>query len=202
MRVAPIFFLYLLFISQLLLSCNGDSEKLPVSNEAVASQELLALIANGNSLFDAQKLDSAFYSYNKAKTLAIKENNYKKTVSCIANIAEIQQIYADYVNSEETCIEALPYLNKIKDPNYAWNIYITLGVNYLHNYNYSEALRYFNKAYNLDTDQQRKLDIKNNIAVVYIAQEQFDKSIEILLGLLDMLRNMYKLPIVLQSRSK
>ncbi|WP_432221017.1 tetratricopeptide repeat-containing sensor histidine kinase [Flavobacterium sp. TMP13] len=179
MRVAPIFFLYLLFISQLLLSCNGDSEKLPVSNEAVASKELLALIQIGDSLYDSQKFDSSYYYFTKAKSIALNEKNIKKIVYCIFNMADINQKQGDYISSESAATEALPYLKEIKNPNYAWNIYVILGVNYLHKYDYNKSLLYYEKAYQLKTDKLRKLNTQNNKAVVYMEQGSYDSAIEI-----------------------
>ncbi|MDI6046342.1 tetratricopeptide repeat-containing sensor histidine kinase [Flavobacterium yafengii] len=77
-------------------------------------------------------------------------------------------------------MEAIPFLEKTTNPKYKWNIYTIIGINYLYAYDYENALYYYNKALNLKTDELRKSDTKNNIAVIYMEKEDYNLAIRIL----------------------
>lgn len=181
MRTAPTIFIYLLLIiTFFFFSCTTKKKETVVqSKEKISSTELLKLISIADEFYDTAKHDSAFHFYNKAKIIATSEQNHKKLVYCIFSLADIQRTKGDYIGSEATCTEAIPHLSKIKNPNYAWNVYIILGDNFLRKYNYTSALYYFNKAYNLKIDQLRKLKTQNNIALVYNEQGRYKASIKI-----------------------
>ncbi|MBO9587028.1 MAG: ATP-binding protein [Flavobacterium sp.] len=98
-------------------------------------------------------------------------------------MSEIQQDHEDFIGSISTASETIPYLNKIKDPNYVWNIYSVLGRNYYYTYDYPTAIYYYSKAFTLKTDQINKLEAKNNIAVIYIKQHQYNKALRLFLSI-------------------
>ncbi|WP_426091809.1 hypothetical protein [Flavobacterium sp. DSR3-2] len=56
-----------------------------------------------------QKLDSAFYFYNRSKILSELENDSLIIVYNLVQMAVIQEVFGDYVGSEKNLIEALPY---------------------------------------------------------------------------------------------
>lgn len=174
----------LTFIAQLVLflslqSCQEKKQPLlPIKKNNLA--EINRLIKLGDANFDKQKYQSAFYYFNKAKSACDVKKDTAQIIHCISNLATIQQNQGDYSGSETTAIEAIPYLENNKNPNYKWNIYTILGINKLLLFDYYNALYYNNLALNLKTDNIRKTDIKNNIATVYIEIKKYDKAIKIL----------------------
>ncbi|WP_433833176.1 tetratricopeptide repeat-containing sensor histidine kinase [Flavobacterium anhuiense] len=98
-------------------------------------------------------------------------------------MSEIQQDHEDFIGSITSATEAIPYLNKIKDPNYVWNIYSVLGRNYYYTYDYPTAISYYSKAFILNTDRINKLEAKNNIAAIYIKQHEYNKALQLFLSI-------------------
>lgn len=147
-------------------------------------KEVEKLIAIADTFYDANKFDSAFYYYNKVKLIGDPKTDLRKITCALMSIAEIQQNQGDYVGSEATTTEALQYIDKIKNTRFTWSIYYMLGINYSRNYNYTNALLYYKKAYDLKTDEGRKLAVKNNIALVYVGQKKYKQAISIFESLL------------------
>ncbi|MFV8466586.1 tetratricopeptide repeat-containing sensor histidine kinase [Flavobacterium sp. LB1P62] len=166
----------LLFFSQ---SCEKKKQKNPKKKSDVT--EINRFLAIGHKHFENEEFDSSYYYYNKAKYAAEIKKDTSRIIHSIAWLAEIQRFLTDYSNSEATAVEALPFLeNNEKYPNGRWNIYNTLGNNYLYTYDNKNALYYFNKALNLKTDPIEKANMKNNIAFVYMEQNKHQDAIQIL----------------------
>jgi signal transduction histidine kinase len=134
----------------------------------------------GDKCFEKSEYDSSYYYFNKAKSACDEKKDVSKIIYSISNLATIQQNQGDYSGSETTAMEAIPFLEKTTNPKYKWNIYTIMGINYLYAYDYENALYYYNKALNLKTDELRKSDIKNNIAVVFMEKEDYNTAIKIL----------------------
>ncbi|WP_238160905.1 tetratricopeptide repeat-containing sensor histidine kinase [Flavobacterium cupreum] len=98
-------------------------------------------------------------------------------------MAEIQQNQDDFIGSENTVKEALPFLSSTKNSIYKWNIHTISGNNYINLYNYDCAFYSFNKTLHLKTDETRKLKAKSNIASVLIKQRKYNEALDILLSL-------------------
>jgi len=146
--------------------------------------EVLKLITKADSFYKNKKNpDSAFFYYNKARTNCNPKEDAKTYVYCMYCMAEIQQDHEDFIGSSTTATETISYLNKIKDPNYVWNIYSVLGRNYYYTYDYPTAVYYYSKAFTLNTDQINKLEAKNNIAAIYIKQHQYNKALQLFLSI-------------------
>jgi tetratricopeptide (TPR) repeat protein len=141
--------------------------------------EINKLLAIGHKHYENEEFDSSYYYYNKAKYAAEIKKDTSRIIHSIAWLAEIQRVLADYSSSEATAVEALPFLeNNEKYPNGRWNIYNTLGNNYLNTFDNKKALYYFNKALNLKTDAIEKAGMKNNIALVYMEQDKYLDAIQ------------------------
>ncbi|WP_235831009.1 tetratricopeptide repeat-containing sensor histidine kinase [Flavobacterium ustbae] len=136
-----------------------------------------------DSFYKKKEFDSAFYFYNKARTKCNPNRDAKKYVYCMYYMSEIQQDHEDYIGSTTTANETIPYLNKVKDPNYVWNIYSVLGRNYYYTYDYPTAVYYYSKAFTLNTDRINKLEAKNNIAAIYIKQHRYNKALQLFLSI-------------------
>ena len=173
--------LVLLTLFQLLQSC----EKKPINNPIQKSNlaEIDRLIDLGDKHFENVKYDSAYYYHNKAKSLCNLKTDNTRIIYTLARMSEIQQNQGDFSGSETTAIEALPFLNSTLDPSYECSIYNLLGIVYMKLYDYDNALYYYNKGINLKIDTIRKLKFKHNIAVVYMAKQDYNRAIQVLLPL-------------------
>lgn len=176
---SPILVLLTLFL--LLQSCEKKAINKPYKNRNLA--EIHRLIDQGDKHFENIKYDSSYYYYNKAKSLCDTKTDHTLILYCLARMSEIQQNQGDYSGSETTAIEALPFLNSTLDPSYECSIYNLLGIVYMKLYDYDNALYYYNKGINLNIDTIRKLKFKHNIAVVYMAKEDYNRAIQILVPL-------------------
>lgn len=142
--------------------------------------EINRLIALGEIKFGKLEYDSSYYFFNKAKLLCDVKKDTSKIIYSILSMANIEQNQGDYSGSESTVIEAFPFLINNPKPSHHWGVYITMGINYLQTYDYKNALYYNNLALNLKTDKFRKINAKNNIALVYMDMHNYMKAIEIL----------------------
>lgn len=132
---------------------------------------------------DHNNIDSAFFYYNKAKLICDPNTDPGNYVSILNCMAEIQSHHGDFLGSETTIKNALLYLKSVKDQTQIWNTYTILGSNALHTYNFTDAEKYFNKALNLNIDENRKSLTKSNIANLLIAQQKYAEALKIFLRL-------------------
>lgn len=144
------------------------------------SSEIKRLSDIGDIYFDTNKKDSAIFVFNKVRNLCNPDINTIDYVYALSCIAELQFSQSDYIGSEATATEALPYLKKIKNPRYSWIVYNILGLNYLNSYDDKNAILYFKKALQLKTSNWRKRLAINNLVVVYINQNKYKESLRIL----------------------
>jgi nitrate/nitrite-specific signal transduction histidine kinase len=147
------------------------------------SEEIKRLTDIADVYFDTNKQDSALYVYAKVKALCNPKINSTDYVYALSCIAEIQQDQSDYIASEASATEALPYLKEIKNPRYSWIVYNLLGINYTHTFDNKNAILYFKKAIKLKTSTWRKSLGINNLVVVYMEQRKY-KEAAILLNIL------------------
>lgn len=180
LKKSPFFhFVVLLAIILFTYSCGKKKqENVVVQKDLSAINKLLDI---GHQFFSDEKLDSSYYYFAKARSLAESKKDTSRIIHSIAWLAEIQRFLCDYSNSEATAVEAFPYIeNTTKFPNGKFNIYNTLANDYLYTYDNKNAIRYFEKAFHLEVDSIEKCNMKNNIAFVYIQQKKYDSAIKIL----------------------
>ncbi|MHC0448330.1 tetratricopeptide repeat-containing sensor histidine kinase [Flavobacterium sp. 3-218] len=171
------FSLYILLVFMFFFACeNKKKNTAKITND---NAEIEKAIHAADSFYKNKEFDSAFYFYNKVRTKCNLNRDAKKYVYCMYYMSEIQQDHQDYIGSTATANETIPYLNKVKDPNYVWNIYSVLGRNYYYTYDYPTAIYYYSKAFTLNTDRINKLEAKNNIAAIYIKQHQYNKALQL-----------------------
>lgn len=172
------FYLYITFaLIVIIFSCqkNDDSANKPKETK----KEIERLITIADQFNKTEKFDSAFYYYNEAKLIANPKNDIEKIALSLLKMSEIQQNNGDYIGSEATATEAIPYINKANNIDYTWTIYRILGINYFCIYDFDNSILYYQKAYQLNTDKKRKIAMQNNIALVYREQKKYKKAIEI-----------------------
>lgn len=176
------FFIFTFLAFLAFVSCQQKSRKNTSKKSTKSEIEKLIIIAD--RFYDAKKSDSAFYYYNKVKFICNPLTDTENYIGSINRMADIQQSQWDYIGSESTITEAIPYLKHIKNPDLAWNTYVTLSINYLNTYDYKNALLYNKKALELKIKTWQKLASQNNIAVILMEEERYRESLEILLSLI------------------
>ena len=144
------------------------------------TEEINRLTDIADVYFDNGKKDSAIYTFNKVKHLCDPRINTIDYVYALSCIAEIQQDQNDYIASEASATEALPYLKEIKNPRYSWIVYNLLGINYTHTFDNKNAILYFKKAIKLKTSTWRKSLAINNLVVVYMEQRKYKEAASLL----------------------
>ena len=172
-----------IILTLLLYSCTKKTPKLPKKRDRTTIEKYLELGYKNNS---NSNFDSSYYYFNKAKHTAEIQKDTSIIIHSLAWMAEIQRKQGDYSGSEDTSIEALPYIeNSNKYPYGETNIYNELGNIYLITLDNKNALFYLKKAINAKTDEVIKCDIINNISLAYTEEGNYQKAVEILLPLIE-----------------
>ncbi|RKS98377.1 ATP-binding protein [Flavobacterium sp. 123] len=174
----PIYILIIVLFFTL-QSCEKKILKTPEKKSNL--KEIDRLIDLGDYYLEKTKYDSAFYYHNKAKFLCNPRTDNTRIIYSLERMSEIQQNQGDYYGSETSITEAIPYLNKAMDGTYECGIYTYLGIINLRLFDYENALYFYNKALNSKIDDVRKLKLKHNIAVVYMAKKDYNRAIKFLL---------------------
>ena len=165
------FFLLLFF----LFSCKNEKDE----HRSLIKGDFNKLIELGQQSAVKQKFDSAFYYYNTARETC-KDQEADKIIYVLAEMAKIQRIQADFIGAEETATAAFPYLKDCKDPRYIYSLYSVLAVTYKELKDYENAIKYNNKCLNGTIQDIDAITIKNNLAVIYLEQNEYHKSLKVL----------------------
>ena len=139
----------------------------------------------GNSLYNNTQYDSAYYYFKNANVVYYDVNDSLSLAYNQLMMARIHYFYNDYNSSEELATQALEYL-KGKNHSYIIETYNILGSIYKKSDKYDEAITYYQKA--LTLTEKKSLEesyLKNNIASLYIASNQYEKAKHTLYNLLD-----------------
>jgi tetratricopeptide (TPR) repeat protein len=175
---------YLLLIMTLLLIAvllvNFCQRKIVVKQKPDHTEEIKRLTEIADVYFDSGKKDSAIYTFNRVKLLCDPKINTTDYVYAISCIAELYQEQSNYIASEASATEALPYLREINNPRYSWIVYNLLGINYTQSFDNKNAIFYFKKAINLNTSVWRKSLAINNLVVVYMEQNKYKEAAKLL----------------------
>lgn len=177
-----LYFLYIITFSVAIFSC--QKKEINTLQEK-RNKDLVAKLIIKADQFNANysNIDSAFYNYNKAKINCNPKNDTENYVRILNSMADIQLNHGDYVGSETTLTAAIPYLKDISKKENIWNVYTTLGSNYLFTYDFNNALLYYNKALALEVPEWRKQSTRSNIAYVLMKQKKYDEALPIFLRL-------------------
>ncbi|SHH42712.1 Signal transduction histidine kinase [Flavobacterium defluvii] len=173
--------IFILFILLFFLSCEEKSTTIykvnPIKNYASSLQK------EAISYFQKNKYDSSFYYFNKSKVAFEKFKDSGNIAFNLVQMAQIQQINGDYYGSKETLTEALPYVKN--DINYSAAINNFFGIADKELSIYDDAIFYYKQAIKDVSDSISRQSPLNNIAVVYMKQNKYDKAIEILESILN-----------------
>lgn len=165
----------ILFILFFLFSCKKEDK-----TNASISSSYADYIEKANNKISIVELDSAFFYFNQAK-LSCKDNEKEMKIYALLGMANIQKTNCDFVGLEETATEAFGIDNETNYKEYLNNF---LGIAYNEQADYENALLYYNKTLDNSTKETNRLTIKNNIAVNYLDQKEYVKSIDVLEKLL------------------
>ena len=174
----PIYILLLLF---LITSCQKDTKTVSASTKNNKSKRSIQAKKHselGDLFYRDNKVDSAFYYYNKSKELFVSDGNSPYIAYNLLGMAHIQQTYGDYYSSEETLMEALPYIKN--DLQYQMAANNLFGIAAKEVKNYDDAVRYYATILKATNDSVYKVTAFNNIATVYIKEKEYRKAIAIL----------------------
>jgi signal transduction histidine kinase len=164
-------FVFFLFTLLFWSSCQKKSQH---SNE-----DYQTTINKAEEYFHSGEYEKAYAEYFKIKALCT-EDEADKIVYAYFRLADILNKRGDYVECEDIATSASQYFSNCKKQDYVNAIYNCLGINYLQNQNYQNALKYYNKALTNSSRLIDQLTIKNNIAVVYLEKKDLGKTVEIL----------------------
>ncbi|MEN2487065.1 ATP-binding protein [Flavobacterium sp. B11] len=165
----------------LFLSCRKETND-HLSKNNTKSDDAIAIRDKALLNFQNKDYNSAFYNFNKSK---IAFENLKDSSNIVYNLiqmAAIQQINGDYYGSKETLTEALPYIKQKDIYSAAINNYFGIADKEL--FIYEDAVYYYKEALKECKDSICKKAPLNNIAVIYLLQNKYDKAIPILESIL------------------
>ncbi|WP_245744912.1 tetratricopeptide repeat-containing sensor histidine kinase [Flavobacterium frigoris] len=164
-----------------IVSCQKDTKAVAASaknNKSKRSIQAQKYSELGDSFNSNNKVDSAFYYYNKSKELFEIEGSSPYITYNVIVMAQIQQTYGDYYSSEETLTEALPYINN--DLQYQMAVNNLFGIAAEELMNYDDAIVYFTTILKTAIDSVSKATALNNIATVYMEQKKYGKAVALL----------------------
>ncbi|MGL2993537.1 ATP-binding protein [Flavobacterium sp. TSSA_36] len=137
-------------------------------------------IARAEDFYTKSVYDSAYFYYNKIRNESNPKTASDKIVYALLKMAAIQQTQGDFMGSEATATAAVAFFQKNTEAQYKVAIFNTLAINYNSLFDYTNAIRYYQKASALADTPLQKAVIQNNIAVVYMDQQRYDKAIPLL----------------------
>jgi signal transduction histidine kinase len=173
---------YLLFVLFFTIGSCTKKESVIIKHKTNTAYKIY--IDYAEKYFGNSKYNSAFFYYNKSKSTCDPSKDNDKIIYSLLKMAAIQQIQGDYSSSEATATEAIPFFQKTTDSYYKCAIYNIIGANYKYLFDYNNSIYYFNLAFNLAEDELQKAILKNNIAVVYMDKNDFQRAIQVLLPLI------------------
>lgn len=170
------YFIMLLF----LFSCK-EKTIVNTDNKAIQNQAF-SLRNKGILSFEKQNFNTAFYEFNKSKTLYETLKDSANIGYILIQMAAIQQVNGDYYGSKETVTEALSYYKE--KSVYTASINNKLGIADKELSLYDDAIFYYKESAKQYTDSIEKQEPISNIAPIYIQQKKYDKAITLLESIL------------------
>lgn len=130
------------------------------------------------------KLDSAFYYYQQSKNISLLKKDSIQVGRRLLSMGLMQVKESDLLGAETSLIEALKYLEPLKENRYTGNTYNNLGLVLIELKRYEEARVYFEKSKNLHESNKNQtsrekgfLDYFNNTGFSYVREGKFSEAI-------------------------
>lgn len=129
--------------------------------------------------------DSAFTRYNYSKNYFLQLKDSAWAGKSLLNMGTIQKDQNDFFGSKETLTEAIGYLNADKDDKFMANLFNLLATNHRKLLNFSDAIRYYQKAISESKSKINQLLYQNNLAATLIEQKEYENAVSILEHIVD-----------------
>lgn len=172
------FSLYILLV--FLYSCQQEviQKEAPIDNPAY--DKAFEYLEKG-------KADSTFYYFNAAKQIFLEKGDSLQVAKCLINMAITQQEQGDYFGSQETALQAVPFLNENKPEHHSFLSmnFNALGLATDDLYDYPKAILFYELAIKYSDDPQNTLIYRNNQALSYLSDEKYQQAREIYDDIID-----------------
>ncbi|WP_028888742.1 tetratricopeptide repeat-containing sensor histidine kinase [Tenacibaculum ovolyticum] len=123
--------------------------------------------------------DKAYFHFNKAYQIFIKENHKKEASSVLWGMTRIKGYYKDYIGSEILNIKVIELFKELNNHERLYDSYNHLGLlqHDIKEYDkaveyYSKAIKYYNKI-SKKIKEKNYIGIYNNIGNVYLKKKEF-----------------------------
>lgn len=128
------------------------------------------------------KIDSAYFYYNKSNLIFNKIKDVRKIGHTYLGMSIMQKYAGDFIGAESNAIKAIGYLKNTQDTRYLASAHSTLGTISRELGDYENAIKEHERAFELREKIERNNPINtgtlNNIGTVYEYQGNFSKAIE------------------------
>ncbi|MEL1240444.1 tetratricopeptide repeat-containing sensor histidine kinase [Flavobacterium flavipallidum] len=192
----------ILFLAFFINSCEKKKETTIISKPIFNKQQVDKYYQLANKYYDNSKYDSAFYYANKIRLEINPISDLDKYATNMFILAASQQIQGDYAGAENSIVESLNILYKIKSHRYLYKFNSMLAGNYNYIREFDNALHSYHTASKYKINNQQDAMNKLNIGHVYKEKREFKKALQILTPLLnnkEIKRNRYYLSGVLND---
>ncbi|QQD16060.1 ATP-binding protein [Sphingobacterium sp. UDSM-2020] len=133
------------------------------------------------------KADSTFFYFNAAKQVFLEKGDSLQVAKCLINMALTQQEKGDYFGSQETALQAVPFLDENKPEHHAFLSmnFNALGLATDDLRDYPKAILFYELAIKYSDDPQNTLIYRNNLALSYLSDEKYEEAREIYDDIID-----------------
>ena len=132
-------------------------------------------------LLDKKQNINAFLDFEKAKDIFLKNKDSFGVGKCLLNMAIIQEQMGDNFGSQETGLNALNFLKEKDKENsdYLSANYNNLGISSYNLKEFRTAIKFYNNAIEITTNDLDKKTYSNNLANVYKKVRNYNEAIKI-----------------------
>jgi signal transduction histidine kinase len=132
------------------------------------------------------KADSSFFYFNAAKQIFLEKGDSLRVAKCLINMAITQKEQGDYFGSQETALQAVPFLDDRKDEHQTLlsMTFNALGLSTDELYDYPKAILFYELAIKYSDDPQNTLIYRNNLANAHLYNKNYKKAREIYDGII------------------
>jgi len=139
----------------------------------------------GEYYYRLKQQNTAFGYFNKSNVAFKNRKDSSNVVYSFLMMSEILKEKIDYYDMEAINTDALKFITPT-DKNYKSNyscVYNNLGIALKQTFDYESSLKYYKKARQYAVNDFAKMTLENNIAGVYILNNQPQKALDLLFGL-------------------
>lgn len=133
------------------------------------------------------KADSTFYYFNAAKQVFLEKGDSLQVAKCLINMAITQQEQGDYFGSQETALQAVPFLDENKPEHHSFLSmnFNALGLATDDLRDYPKAILFYELAIKYSDNPQNTLIYRNNLAFSYLNSNRYREARKIYDDIID-----------------